>query len=243
MNRKLSVGKAVFLALFFGAFLVLPSTGSADEVTVAKKELRTQVGICDELAQVVEGADLARLQIVRESSATTLGAVEEFGLGNMTTMNFFQLQIITYKYSMRFLDSIRSSANNGMVNQLIGIAQKIESDRGGPFLKITHHVFSNIHRHFRDLAGMGASQSLMAKIEDLNLWAELGDVIASAAIGDRPGEPNCKAVSVFHKIKTLYPDFYEQSISEPIYNTTQSIIGLSEFYVEYANPEQANCPR
>ena len=213
----------------------------SDEVAVAKAELQREIDICKTLSDYVELRDQARLKIIRESSELTFDAITKYGLGNMTTMNLFQMQIITYQYSERFFENIRSPGTDDLVTEISEIAAKIKRDRGGPYLKITHHIFTNTEKHFRELRSLVAGQPLARKIDSMNLWAELGDVIASSEGGDSPTTTNCKAVLLYRKIKTLYPDLYEGSAASPIFDVSQSIIGLMEFYNEYAKPDEARC--
>lgn len=213
----------------------------ADEIQVAKAELTRQIAICDELGIYVEDYSKPRLRIIREASELTLKAIEKYGLGNMTTMNFYQMQIITYMYSERYFDSIRAAVTDDSINEILQIAAKIKEDRGGPFLKITNHIFTNLEKHFRELKRLSDGRELAKKLDAMNIWAELGDVIASSAGGDSPTTSNCKAVKLYRKIEGLYPDFYLESAASPIFDACQSIIGLAEFYNEYAKADDAVC--
>jgi hypothetical protein len=213
----------------------------ADEVETAKRELTRQIDICKNLEIYVEDYSKPRLRIIRESSELTLEAIGRYGLGNMTTMNLYQMQIITYMYSERYFESIRTAATEDDITEILQIATKIKEDRGGPFLKITNQVFTNIEKHFRELRRLSEGRELAKKLDSMNIWAELGDVIASSAGGDSPNSSNCKAVKLFRRIKGLYPDFYAESASSPIFDACQSIIGLAEFYNEYAKADEAVC--
>lgn len=240
--RALTMVTGLQMALVGAASLGMGATVAfADEVEQAKSELTRQIAICQELEGYLEDYSKPRLKIIRESSELTLDAIGKYGLGNMTTMNLFQMQIITYMYSERFFDSIRSGLTENIISEIMTIAAKIKEDRGGPFLKITHHVFTNLEKHFRELKRLSEGQDLAKKLDAMNLWAELGDVIASSAGGDSPTTSNCKAVNLYRKIKGLYPEFYEASASSPIFDACQSIIGLAEFYNEYANADEARC--
>jgi hypothetical protein len=212
-----------------------------DEVTTAKNELSRQIQLCDSIDQYLERVDRGRLKIIKESSAVTLDSVNKFGLGNMNTMNLFQMQIITFKYSEWFFLSIESAATHDDIVELQTIAHKIERDRGGPFLKITNYIFTNLEKNFRELRRLTEGQSLAKKIDDLNLWAEFGNVLAISSGGDRPNAPFCEAVLLYRKIYGLYGDLDDASGASPIFDISQSIIGLTEFYREYANPDAANC--
>jgi hypothetical protein len=212
-----------------------------DEVTIAKDELRRQIELCEQVDYYLESIDRGRLKILREASAVTLDSVEKFGLGNMTTMNFFQLQIITYRYSERFFKAIESDVALDSINELRTIAEKIERDRGGPFLKITNYIFVNLEKHFRELRRLVDGQGLASKLDGMNLWPEFGNVIAISATGDKPNRPFCEAVALYLKIRSLYADLDHVSSANPIFDASQSIIGLTEFYREYAEPDMAHC--
>ena len=221
------------------ASLSLPAV--ANEVDIAKSELVRQIELCDYLAVYVERMDLGRLKIIKESSAATLKGIEIYGLGNMNTMNLFQMQIITYKYSELFFEAIAGPTTTPVLDELQTIARKIEHDRGGPFLKITNYIFTNLEENFRELRRLTEGQPLAQMLDSLNIWAEFGNVLAISSGGDRPHAPFCEAVRLYHKIKGLYPDLDNASASNPIYDVSQSIIGLTEFYNEYASPDDANC--
>ena len=98
-----------------------------------------------------------------------------------------------------------------------------------------------MEKHFRELKSLAENDPLAKKLDNMNLWAELGDVIASSAGGDGPSGPNCKAITLYRKIKTLYPDFYAASAASSIFDSCQSIIGLMELYNEYAKADEARC--
>ena len=172
-----------------GVMSIAAPVWAADEVEQAKTELKRQIEICNTLDGYVENYLKPRLKIIRESSELTLAAVEQNGLGNTTTMNLFQMQIITYQYSELFIESLKSPITEDLIKELSEIAAKIKSDRGGPYLKITNYIFSNMERHFRDLKSLANNDPLATKLDNMNLWAELGDVIASSAGGDSPSGP------------------------------------------------------
>ncbi|MCX6125084.1 MAG: hypothetical protein NTV34_10120 [Proteobacteria bacterium] len=222
--------------------LVLASPSRADdEVTVAIKELNRQIELCDDIDHYLEKIDRGRLKVIKESSKATLDSVNQYGLGNMNTMNLFQMQIITFKYSERYFIAIESVATHDEMAELQTIAQKIEHDRGGPFLKITNYIFTNLEKNFRELRRLTEGQPLAKEIDDLNLWAEFGNVLAISSGGDRPNAPFCEAILLYRKIYGLYGDLDGASGASPIFDLSQSIIGLTEFYREYANPDAANC--
>lgn len=234
-----------FFSIVIATALILPTYARANEIEVARDQLLRQIELCELIADTVLTIDLGRLKILKEASKTTLQSIDSVGIGNMQTMNFYQMQIITYDYSDRFLKMIESGLNGPSLAELTSIAATIKRERGGQFLKITNFIFTNMEKHFRELRQeLPPSESLAAILDssELNLWAELGNVIARSYGGDLPGQANCSAVKLYFKVKGLYPEFDRLAQSNRVYDIALSIIGLSEFYAEYAKPDEALCP-
>lgn len=234
-----------FMSAIATLFVFIPLTAvKGDEISSAKEQLTRQMTLCDQIDNTLDSLDRGRLRTLKQASEATLQSINAVGLGNMATMNLYQMQIISYDYSGRYFNSVQSELNSDDIAELQSIAAKIKQDRGGQFLKITNYVFTNLEKHFRSLRGeLADGDGLAVKLDDqnLNFWAELLNVIARSMGGDRPGESNCGAIKLYFKIKTLYPEFERISQSSPLYDMSLSIIGLTEFYAEYANPENARC--
>jgi hypothetical protein len=209
-----------------------------NEVATAKVQLNQQIAIITKLEPWVELPELSRLYVLKRASAMTLSLVNQKGLGNMTTIRAYQNLIVTYRFSRDFLTRITNEVNKEQIDQLVALEQQIATARGfddSPYTQITANVFTQLYQLVQTLSQLPL-QDARFKTELQDLVPQLGKVIAIAKEGDRPHTFNA-AVPVYDKIKALYPRFDEINRSDAAFNTTLEIMGLNEFYGEFAQAE------
>lgn len=230
--------KPVMMMLVAVVLLAAPVLSAvAGEIEDRKTQLSVQIELINSIEPFVERIDLARLFVLKRASETVFNSIDKNGLGNAKTFQEYQKLIVAYRYSIAFMEQIRSVETTDAVAGLLQINDLIIKEYGfddSPYTKITSSVFNQIYELIKQIRELNLSPALQEGLA--GLLAPVGKTIAIADQGDRPRTFEA-AEPVYFQISALYPLFDEVAMSDVAFNLIMEIQGLNEFYAEYAQIE------
>lgn len=229
----------LLLTLSLASFTGNQVNGAEDELTLAKNQLKNQMGILNKLENTVERIELGRLRLIKKRTESVLQSIESNGIANAKTMNEYHHLIVAYRYSVSFFKEIETESNSKAIIALLDTTEEIRKARGfddAPYTQITANVFSQIHTTILQLKDdrnlpTELNQALQA------LVPELGKVIAIAKEGDRPRTFEA-GTALYEKLEALYPQFDKILHSNSAFDAVLDLQGLLEFYAEFAQVEK-----
>lgn len=225
-----------FSLLLFLLFPLNQLFAQINETTQALFHLNSMLAKIDCVKPYVEKTDLGRLRVLENSIENTKSAINEHGYSHRTTIQSYDLMMIKFDRSSLFLKSVETNSTKVCLKDLWEIHLNIVEKRGLPVAsRMVFNIFDELKRRMDELSKANIPLELSDKISAL--FPEFGHVISIAQTqGDTPPTYEV-ATLLYHKITALYPDLNEISNSNEVFDLTVDIIGLSEFYREFAGLE------
>jgi len=205
-----------------------------DEVRTAMGQLQKQINLIGEIEPYVERLDIARLYVLKSATQVVLNSITSNGLGNKTTFQSYQHQIIKFRYSTSFFKAITTTQTTVPIAEIQKIEEGIIKAFGwddSPYTQITADVFTQLHDLFEQLGKLPVTQTLRDQV--VAFTPELGRVIAIAKQGDRPKTFEA-ARPLYFKLTGLYNLMNEVAAADAAFPIVIEIQGLNEFYAEFA---------
>jgi len=218
----------------------LPSISSADEV----KEAKTQLQEISEQLEFIRKTgmhlqDEGRIYILQQVVTAVKNSIEEKGIGNVRTLNFYQQLIIKFRFSTQFFEFVRTTSTEKQIANILSAVKDIREKRGfddDPYSKI---LKSNLEQMFNSLTQLARASSTPSNIKQQirALTPLFGVAIALADQGDRP-KAFAKATEIFQSLRSMYGALQSLSGSPAAFRYVLEVMGLNEFIGEYSQVER-----
>lgn len=209
-----------------------------DEVASAHNELEQLAKDLAQLKQVVEEHEEGRLIVLDELRIATRESLRTNGLAHSRTFRSYQTLIISFRHSKEYFDRILTQSTATTTHRITLTIEEMAKKRGidEAASLITHSVFSNLEKLFRDLlADSSLPLNLRQAMEDK--FPSIGMVTAKSARGDWADVYDLSR-PVALELATLLPLFKQIAGTDTKAKKAANIQGLIDFYMEFSSAEK-----
>lgn len=226
------------LYIMIGLGSLSSSARTLSEYDRAVSELDKLIKNLEKVEGFTESYELGRLLVLKKQAQNVLASIQESGLAHTKTFHLYQILIVHFRYSTAYLNRISTDETSPTIVEIQGTVESIVRDRGfddSPYTQITLGVFNQLQQLIQEISKQPIEQKLRNDL--MALLPEIGITISLAKLGDRP-KAFSAAISVYKRLKLLYPQFVQLTVKRDEFESILNLQGLAEFYAEFAQIEE-----